>query len=205
MRVLVYGDSNTFGVLPMSSLGDHPVCRPGERWAEVMAEGLPEHEVIVSGLPGRTTVHSDPVEGEWLNGLTVLPAVIGTHRPVDVLVLMLGTNDLKLRLHCGAAEIAEGTRRLLRAAAMTGYVGRCFVVAPPAPKAAGIFAEMFRGAEDRAAGMAEAVAAVADEEGAGFFDAGSVIEVQPGEGVHFGVRAHRVLGEAMRQALRGWP
>ena len=96
--ILCYGDSNTHGTPPMANLGVQDRHSPGQRWPDVMAAALgPDHRVIDEGLPGRTTVHDDPVEGGMRNGLTVLPAVLHSHRPVDLLVLMLGTNDLKHR------------------------------------------------------------------------------------------------------------
>ena len=59
------------------------------------------------GLPGRTTVYPDPVAGVHKNGFAVLPAILESHRPIDVVVLMLGTNDLKHRFQAPVVEIAE--------------------------------------------------------------------------------------------------
>ena len=64
--------------------------------------------MIEEGLPGRTTVHADPIEGAYKNGLAFLPAVLETHRPVDLVVLMLGTNDLKRRFGASAATVFPG-------------------------------------------------------------------------------------------------
>ena len=75
-----------------------------ERWAGRLARLLPDWEVIAEGHPGRTTVHDDPVEGAHRNGLTVLPALLESHRPVDVVLVMLGTNDLKERFSVNAGR-----------------------------------------------------------------------------------------------------
>jgi lysophospholipase L1-like esterase len=69
--------------------------------------------VISEGLPGRTTVHDDLVEGGKRSGLEVLPAILPSHAPLDLMLLMLGTNDLKPRFSVTAAEIARSIERLV--------------------------------------------------------------------------------------------
>ena len=93
--LLCYGDSNTHGTMPMPDLGFQGRYSRDERWSGRLQRLLPDWEVIAEGHPGRTTVHDDPVEGAHRNGLTVLPALLETHRPVDAVLLKLGTNDLK--------------------------------------------------------------------------------------------------------------
>ena len=69
-RILCYGDSNTFGTGPMAALSSDPVHAKHVRWAGVMEAALGDGwDVVVEGLPGRTTVFDDPVEGEYRNGL----------------------------------------------------------------------------------------------------------------------------------------
>ena len=197
MRILAYGDSNTFGIGPMPALGTDTVLRKGERWADQMATLLPGAEVIVEGLPGRTAVRDDPIEGAHKNGLTVLPAIIESHRPIDLLIVMLGTNDLKRRFDVGAQDVAMGVGRLITMALGSGHVGQVLAVAPPAPIAAGDFAEMFAGVETRAQGLAAQIERFATEAGAQFMDAGAIIAVDPADGIHFGPAAHAALGAAI--------
>ncbi|MEM9971604.1 MAG: hypothetical protein AAF762_10965 [Pseudomonadota bacterium] len=67
-RVLCFGDSNTFGTAPMVALSDDRVHAKNLRWAGVMATELGVGwDVVVEGLPGRTTVHDDPIEGAYRN------------------------------------------------------------------------------------------------------------------------------------------
>ena len=72
--------------------------------------------MIAEGHPGRTTVHDDPIEGEHRNGARILPALLESHRPIDLLAIHLGTNDLKPRFSAGPADIAAGLERLVRMA-----------------------------------------------------------------------------------------
>ncbi len=202
MRILAYGDSNTFGIGPMPSLDTDVVHPKGTRWADVLAAALPEAEVIVEGLPGRTTVHSDPIEGEHLNGLAVLPAIIGSHRPIDVLVVCLGTNDLKARFGLAAQDVALGMKRLLLAAKASGHVVHCLAIAPPEPIAAGDFAQMFKGVEGRATGLAHEMARMAGITGAAFLDAGAHIAVDPLDGIHWSIESHATLGQAVATKIK---
>ena len=202
MRILAYGDSNTFGIGPMPSLDTDVVHPKGARWANVMAAELPEAEVIVEGLPGRTTVYADPIEGEHLNGLAVLPAIIGSHRPIDVLAVCLGTNDLKARFGLAAQDVALGMKRLLLAAKSSGHVRHCLAIAPPEPISAGDFAQMFIGVEARAAGLADEMARMAGVAGAQCLDAGAHIAVDPLDGIHWSIESHATLGKAVAEKIK---
>ena len=114
--VLAYGDSNTHGTVPMETLEDMGRLGPAERWPGVLAAELGAGWLVrEEGLPGRTTVHPDPISGVHKNGLAILPAILESHRPIDVVVLMLGTNDLKHRFQVPVVEIANSASLLVHA------------------------------------------------------------------------------------------
>ena len=77
--------------------------------------------LVEEGHPGRTTVHDDPIEGEHRNGARILPALLESHRPIDLLAIHLGTNDLKHRFSVTAFEIARSLERLVLAAKAEGW------------------------------------------------------------------------------------
>ena len=112
MRILVYGDSNSWGYLDDGSGVRHP-----ERWPVVMARHLretgTETELVEECLPGRTTNVDDPQEGAWCNGHTPLKAILLSQQPLDRIILMLGTNDLKARFGRDAPAITAGVMSLL--------------------------------------------------------------------------------------------
>jgi len=200
--ILCYGDSNTHGSLPMATIDDDDRLGPTARWSGVMASSLGDSFcVIEEGLPGRTTVHDDPFEGAHLNGLRILPAILNSHRPLDGLVIMLGTNDLKTRFAAPAADIAIGVEKMALMAATLAHPPRVLSVAPPPVRELGCLTEYFVGAEAKGTGLAEALRFRAGRVGAGFFDASSVISVDPLDGVHFGADAHRDLGKALANAV----
>lgn len=120
-RTLVcYGDSNTFGMTPFPSPERNHRWPDGTRWPDVLQRALGDSwQVIAEGLPGRTTVYDDP-RGEWLNGRRTLRPVLASHAPVALLVLMLGTNDLKTIFAADASEIATNIGTLINDARAFG-------------------------------------------------------------------------------------
>ncbi|WP_226780480.1 SGNH/GDSL hydrolase family protein [Oceaniglobus trochenteri] len=201
--LMVYGDSNSHGSPPMSELGQQGRMPVAQRWPSVMAAALgPEWEVLVEGLPGRTTVHDDPVEGGFRNGLSVLPAVLHSHAPLDMVVLMLGTNDLKLRFNVPAIDIALSVGRLAETVRASGAARDVMIVCPPVVREVGVLAGMFEGAEARGAGLFVHMMQVAARLGCGFVDAGAHVAVDPLDGVHLSVASHAVLGGVVADAVR---
>lgn len=204
-RILIYGDSNTFGTAPMRTLEDSPVLARGERWGDQLAAALgSDYEVIIEGLPGRTTVFDDPVEGEHLNGLRILPAIIHSHKPIDLLIIALGTNDQKQKFSLGGIDIALGVTRLVREAALTGEVAATVAICPPVVEIAGELGDIFHGGPDRAANLPELMERSVTRQGAAFFDAGQHIRVDPLDGVHWNKEAHAILGAEVAKKVPGW-
>lgn len=203
-RVLIYGDSNTFGAAPMRQLKDDGALPRGKRWGDVLGKALgPETEMVIEGLPGRTTVFDDPVEGAYRNGLLPFRAILESHRPIDVLVICLGTNDAKNRFGLNATDIALGVARLVQEASALAVVDKVLVVCPPTVEERGDLAAIFEGAQARCHGLAEAMERFATEKGATFFNAGNVIQVDPLDGVHWSVESHAALGAALAPVVRG--
>lgn len=202
--ILCYGDSNTHGTVPMMQRGGDARFAPGARWPDVLARELgPSHQVIAEGLPGRTTVHEDPVEGGMRNGLSVLPAVLHSHKPLDMVIVMLGTNDLKNRFSVSALEIARSVGRLVTCV-RAELPGTDVVLVAPAPVVeTGSLAEVFEGAERRQAGIEGHMRDVAEELDCGFVAAGRHVSVSPVDGVHWDEAAHRDFGTALAACIAG--
>lgn len=205
--LLCYGDSNTHGTKPMPDLNGAGRFDRDERWTGRLAQMLSDWEVITEGHPGRTVVHDDPVEGEHRNGLTILPAILESHRPVDVVLLMLGTNDLKPRFAVNAMDIATSLERMVRfiRSSDCGPGGRApevLLVSPPPIIEVGCLAEMFAGGAAKSHGLAARIADVAARQGVPFLDAGAIVEVSPIDGIHYDADANPLLARAFAQAIR---
>lgn len=203
--ILTFGDSNTHGSPPVEGA---PRFGLTTRWPRVMlAELGADWHLIEEGHGGRTTVHPDPIEGLHKNGIAALPILLDSHAPIDVMTIMLGTNDLKERFSVNAADIAQACEKLIlmvraSAAGPEGRAPAILLIAPPPVLEVGRLAQMFRGGAAKSAGLAAAYQAVAKVQGIGFLDAGSVITSSPLDGIHFDEAAHAALGRAVALAVR---
>lgn len=130
-HILCYGDSNTWGYCAATGgrYGDDV------RWTRRLQEMLgADYLVAEAGLNGRTTVFEDPLN-EGLNGLVHLLPAMSHHCPLDLLVIMLGTNDTKERFAATPRNITDGLRRLVNKAKglellFNGGSPRILIVAP---------------------------------------------------------------------------
>ncbi len=162
--------------------------------------------VIEEGLGGRTTVWDDPIEGDK-NGKTYLPPCLNSHKPLDLVIIMLGTNDLKMRFSVPAFDIANGVGALVdivhkSEAGIDGGEPKVLVIAPPPITTLTGFSQMFKGAGPKADRFGVEYARMAGEKGVAFLDAGQVIVSSEIDGIHFEVNEHRKLGEAVAAKVR---
>lgn len=194
--ILCYGDSNTWGYNPATKQ------RYGrnERWPGVLSNELGEGFVVIGeGLNGRTTVRDDPIE-DYRNGKEYLIPCLRTHKPLDLVVIMLGTNDLKNRFSLSAFDIAQGAGVLVDIVQRsdTGIdenAPKVLLLAPPPVTKLTEFADMFEGSEAKSHKLGQYYRRVAEELGCEFLDTSEVIVSSDVDGIHFDVEDHRKLGE----------
>ena len=203
--ILCYGDSNTWGY----DAGTQSRFSLEARWVSVLARELGDgYTVIPEGLNGRTTVWPDPVEGEYKSGKTHLIPCLESHHPLDLVVVMLGTNDLKHRFGLSAWDIASGAATLVQMILRSefgpnGSAPRVLLMAPPPTCVANAaFSEMLEGADEKSALLGEQYRSVAAEQGCAFFDTSTVIVSDPTDGVHLAADQHHKLGQAVAAEVR---
>jgi lysophospholipase L1-like esterase len=162
----------------------------------------PAYWVVEEGLNGRTTCLEDPVEGDR-NGLRQLIPILRSHRPLDLIIIMLGTNDLKHRFNPSVYEVSHGAQ-LVAKTALASETGpgdsapRALLVCPPPPLDAPAFRQIIaKDAIEIAGKLPPYYRACARECGAAFFDAGSVVSSSPVDGIHWEAEAHRKFAEAI--------
>jgi lysophospholipase L1-like esterase len=204
--VLCFGDSLTWGWVPKEPPAPSERFARDVRWTGVLAAALGEgYRVVEEGLSGRTTTADDPTDPR-LNGSAHLPATLASHLPLDLVVLMLGTNDTKAYFGRSPFDIATGMSVLVaQVQACAGGVGTTYpapqvlVVAPPplTPISDPWFEMVFRGGQEKTAAFAEMYRALAAFAGAAFFDAGSVISTDGVDGVHLSEQNNLDLGRAL--------
>ena len=201
-RILCFGDSNTWGYDPETDERyDHKT-----RWPCVMSSILgDEYEIVEEGMNGRTTVWDDPVDG-LMSGLSYLKPCLLSHKPLNIVIVMLGTNDLKDRFCVSAYEIAKSAGRLVQMiqASDTGPKGSApevLLISPP-PIVVGE-----DGLDTRQLGLeksrqfAREFEEVAKQLGCSFANAGEFIESSPVDGIHFSAESQRQLGNAIAKIV----
>lgn len=185
-HIVCLGDSNTHGYCPDPSDCTDGSClrfNEEERWTCLLQQALgPSFLVVEEGLPGRTTVFDDPVE-EGLSALSYLRSCLKSHEPVDLLVIMLGTNDSKERFGANAYTIGRGMERLVKAAQALdcwgpGGTPNILIIAPKSIEE-GVYTspvthEMGPGCVEKTRGLAVEYEAVARRTGCAFLDANAL-------------------------------
>ena len=207
--ILCYGDSNTWGFDPHTkSRYDHRT-----RWPMALKNLLnknappddPAWWVIEEGLNGRTSCREDPVEGDR-NGLRQLIPILESHKPIDIVAVMLGTNDLKPRFNPTAYDIACGIQQIAKAIkkSETGperSAPKILIICPPATEESPVFRHLFGNTVELSKKLPAMFSAVAGECGTAFLDAGGHIKSSAADGIHLDAEAHRILAGAVAAAV----
>ncbi|WP_225769132.1 SGNH/GDSL hydrolase family protein [Inquilinus sp. Marseille-Q2685] len=200
--ILAFGDSLTWGADPVSG-GRH---RFEDRWPSVLEAGLDgSARVIAEGLGGRTTIFDDHGAAADRNGARILPTLLGSHHPLDLVIVMLGTNDLKPHVCGSAAGAGAGIERLVEIARTYPYgqdvaAPKVLIVAPPllGETAGGDWQRNIAESEKLAPRYREA----AEYGGCAFFDAAGVAAASPVDGVHLDAGNTRAIGLALIPVVR---
>ena len=205
--ILCYGDSITWGTNAETG-GRHPY---EDRWPNVLQKALgPTVDVITDGLRGRTTGFDEHLAACDRNGVRILPTTLYAHAPLDLVILMLGSNDMKPAIAGTALAAMQGMRRLVEIVRTSPFRDgteeppAVLVVAPPplCETAHPEFAAMFAGGVEQSKMIASLYADLADEAGCGFFDAGSVARTTHIDGVHLDAENTRAIGRGIEPIVR---
>lgn len=202
--IICFGDSNTWGFNPAG--GTRYSMK--ERWGSLLREELgSDYYVIEEGHNGRTTVFDDPV-GEYKSGKNYIIPCIESHSPVDLVIILLGTNDLKARFSLTALDIANGAGMLVKMvqrsnAGLDFKAPKILLIAPPPIKEVGIFSEAFEGGEKKSHKLSKHYKTVAEQLGCDFLDASQIIESSDIDGIHLEVSEHQKLAAEVAEKVRG--
>lgn len=204
--ILCYGDSLTWGANAETG-GRHDYQ---DRWPSVLQKGLGHGvRVIPEGLNGRTTVYDDYGADCDRNGARVLPTILHSHAPIDLVIILLGTNDMKPVNANNAVIVGHGVKRLVEI--VRHHAWPCetegpeiLIVAPPAlcETDHALLGPMFAGRIAESQNLASVYRDIADELGCGFFDAGSVATTTPLDGVHMDAENTRAVGRGLEPIVR---
>ena len=196
--ILIYGDSNSWGFDPRTK----ERYSRDIRWTWVLRRQLGEEfEVIDEALNGRTIAQDDSLE-PGRNGATYLLPCLLSHKPIDLIILMLGTNNLKDRFSLSAFDIAKGIGLLIQIIKKSetgpnGSAPKVLVLAPPPLGPLSEFAESFIHGTSKSEQLGEHFQRVAAEQNCEYLDTSKLIVSSHVDGVHFDPVEHRKLGEAV--------
>ena len=216
MKIICYGDSNTYGYDPKTGLRYPKNIRwPGHLQAVLddycAKRTAPEDSFVVieEGCNGRTTVTDDPIEG-WKNGLDYLKPCLNSHKPVDLVILMLGTNDLKEVFHQTAKEISENAGILVDTIQSftkdkQGFIPKIILVSPPLigeDMPTSVFSGSFapRSIEE-SKHFSENYKAIAEKKNCIFFDAAQYIRPSKEDSLHLTEDGHKTLAEELAKVV----
>jgi lysophospholipase L1-like esterase len=194
-QILCFGDSNTWGFNPENG-ERHPY---NVRWTSVMEKAMgSSYRIIVEGMNGRTTVFEDPVE-PGRSGLDYLVPSLVSHKPLDAVLFMLGTNDTKYRFGLLAVDIALGMKRLVKTIqagdyGISGETPKIGIIAPPQVNE-WVEEGPFTGAHEISVRLAHEYRLVAKELDCAFFDASEHVFCKIPDGIHLDGEAHEILGK----------
>ncbi len=192
-RILVFGDSNTWGFNP-----ERFDRYPEEiRWTSLLQKSLGNDALIIEeGLNGRTTAFDDP-DCAGRNGLASLPAILEADQPLDAAIIMLGTNDCKSVFHATAEEITVGLEKCLTKILEYVSAENILLISP--------FylgeAALNYGNDERSLAVSrelkDAYKALSDKYGTSFLAASDITEAGKVDGQHLTAEGHHALYEAV--------
>ena len=210
-RILCYGDSNTWGFTP----GCGVRFDENTRWTKIVQKILgDEYEIIEDGINGRTTVWDHPYLGSYVNGYKGLPFSLFREKPIDLVVMMLGTNDI---IYTDAEGTYRGLYKVAKALKNADSVfegdsdgsKNIFVHNPDVLLVAPVVSSEstisdpdggFRYRESRK--IIEKTKQVAEALSLPFFDASSVAAASNVDGIHMDEENHLKLGKALAEEIR---
>ncbi len=208
-HIVCLGDSNTHGYCadPKDTEEGSGRFNEDERWTCLLQKALgEEYLVLEEGLSGRTTVFRDPLH-ESMDAIGSAYAILMSHEPVDLLIIMLGTNDTKERFSATPANIAAGLERLLLKCICTDCWGgnapqpRILVVCPPRILPEMNDEGMGTGCAEKSAALAPRFAEVSRHLGVAFLDAEGC-PMNTLDCMHLTREGHRRLAERLLPLVR---
>ena len=205
-HILCLGDSNTHGYCAdPADCADHGIrFNEDERWTCRLQTALgSDYLVTEEGLSGRTTVFVDPIH-ESMDALSVAYSLLKSHEVIDLLIIMLGTNDVKERFNANAACIGAGMERLILKAKSVDCWGtkapNILVVAPPRIGDGFHDAVMGEGCVEKSKGVAEQFRIVAERQNVHFLNAADC-EFNQVDFMHLTRKGHAQLADLLAKKV----
>lgn len=200
-RILCFGDSNTRGMIPIVG----GFYRVAISWPGQLQNILGnDYEIISEGLYGRTIVSEE--DGKpFKTGITHLEAILKSHVPLDLLIIMLGTNDIKVRYHLNASQISDHLEQMILKAKdiLKNYKTKIMIICPPAvvvPDNGFLSENMISGLETFKK-LPELYKKVAEKNNCLYINAGDYISLNETDGYHLNENKYKILAEVIAKEI----
>lgn len=206
-NILLYGDSNTWGFNPDFTCQEDLRFVREERWGGVLQREMgEEYCVIEEGLGGRTTTLEDPA-APGRNGLALLAPIVQSHQPLELLVFLLGTNDMKNTYRASLADIRRGMELLLQNARNPYWWDarkppKMLLISPTHIHDTGVHDFIDASSAEKSLGLLPHYKQLAEDYDCGFLDAAAVTQPSAWEGLHLDKAGHAALGKAAAKVAR---
>lgn len=199
-NIMAFGDSLTWGSCPRTD-GRHPLAN---RWPDAMVEELNNVHLVSEGLRGRTTVFARPTASAEMSGALALPILLHSHAPLDLIMIMLGTNDI----YEGFAlnQIRDGLERLVEIVRHHPWrlpetcQPEIMLISPP-PVTEGDNPDVTREKVVQSERLAEIIEPLATATDCAFFNAAEICRASPIDGFHLEAGDSRALGIALKSVV----
>ena len=210
-RILVFGDSNTWGYHPHNKNPFAPFERWGDsiRWTSVLQNRLGDgFDVMVDGLCGRTASAKDDIEDYTCGKEQIIPS-LRSHSPLDLLIIMLGSNDLKTRYGYTAYDVAHSVGMVVEKAlqapdAFEQSQPEVLLICPPplGNLDRSFFAFEFAGSEAKSKELPPFFELIAAQYHTALLNAGEFVRFSDIDGLHLESDQHLKLGEAVAAKVK---
>lgn len=205
INILCFGDSNTYGYKPDGS----GRFDENTRWTGILQKRLGSNDrIIEEGLCGRTTVFHDEFR-EGRSGIDSIGTIVETHNPINVLIIMLGTNDCKMRYGASAGVIAKGLEQVIQKAIDRANSDlKLFIISPihlgKNVGGEGYDTEFDSKSESVSYKLSDEYQKIAKQYHALFLDASTIAKPSDIDREHLDEKGHRSLAEAIYKKLIDW-
>ncbi len=202
-RVLCFGNSNTWGYVP----GTGERLDYNSRWTGIIAHLLAkEYQIIEEGLNGRTIAWDDPTHS-GRNGMKYLLPCLETHRPLDLVIILLGTNDLKNYFHGTVKDIVANIEKMIQVIKNNQYGSngtppKILLLSIPHVLKISRPDSSFQNAREKSIQLTQEYRDIALKNQVNFLDITDAIKSSPVDGVHLSLENHQKLAQLLVEKIK---
>jgi lysophospholipase L1-like esterase len=211
--ILCYGDSLTWGFIPGRYNKTSCLAKrypKQQRWTGILQEIVKDKcDIIVDAINGRTTAFDEVTPGRpYKNGLVGLPISLEAHYPLDLIIFLLGTNDMKVQYHCSVDQCAASMTKLVKLVkacnkGIEQKPPKILIIAPPPIIQSSTLQDQYDFTSiEKSNNISHAFQQVARVEDCAFLDAASLVIPSTIDGVHLDESGNKLLGHAVANRVQ---